>query len=90
MATELQDLLYEFVKERMTEEEQRSLTTSATILNKLDEESEEELKTELFHRLLKYINWSVLIRHIHASLPEQEDEDEEVVESEEEEYDDSH
>lgn len=76
MAIELQDLLYEFVKARMNEEEQRRIVTSVQILNNLDEESEDEIKNELYNLLLQQVSWSQLINRIHADLPEEEDEDE--------------
>ena len=76
MTEELQDLLYEFVKARMNEEEQRRIVTSVQILNNLDEESESEIKDELYNLLLQQVSWSQLIKRIHADLPEEEDEDE--------------
>lgn len=76
MTTELMDLIYEFVKERMSEKEQRNITNSSHILLKLDEESEQEIKDELYHSLLYRISWSNLIQRIHSDLPDEEDEDE--------------
>lgn len=84
MATELMDLLYEFVKVRMSEQEQRNILTSAHILNRLDEESEDEIKNELYKLMLYSVSWNQLINRIHADLAEEEDEDEDEDETDEE------
>lgn len=84
MATELQDLLYDFVKARMSEEAQRMISSSAQILNTLDEESENEIKDELYRLLLQDVCWSQLVNRIHSTLPDLEDEDEHKSESESE------
>ena len=86
---ELEDLFYEFVKARMNEAEQRRITSSSSILNKLDEESENEIKNELYQLILDRVRWNALINRIHADLAEKEDEDEEEEEKDYEDYDDS-
>ena len=72
------DLIYEFIKNRMTEEEQRRISSSVQVLQKLgdDEDSENEIKDELYRVLLNEVNWSNLIQRIHYELPEEEDDDE--------------
>lgn len=80
---ELQDLLFHFVTNMLTENQQRKLNCSRDILEKIDEESEDEIKTELYNILLGNVNWSQLIRDIQNQLPEEQESDDE-----EKDYDD--
>jgi len=73
---ELQDLLYDFVMERLTKLEQKKLYCSSDILKKLDEESEEEIKTELYNRFLDRVRWNDLIRDIQSNFHEEEESEE--------------
>lgn len=80
MATDLMDLLYDFVKARMSEKEQRKIINSSNILYKLEDDvdSLDDIKEELYTTLLYKVNWSSLIQRIQNDLgPDSEDEEEE-------------
>ena len=85
---DLEDALIEFVKYRVPQGEWEQITNSASVLNRLDEESEDELRNHFWNELIGSVRWSSVIAGVQELLENadtQPDEAEEMIEDEEEE-----
>ena len=88
---DLEDALIEFVKYRVPQGEWEQITNSASVLNRLDEESEDELRNHFWNELIGSVRWSSVIAGVQELLenadkqPDEADEMEEEEEEEEEE-----
>ena len=85
---DLEDALIEFVKYRVSQGEWEQITNSASVLNRLDEDSEDELRNHFWNELIGSVRWSSVIAGVQELLENadtQPDEAEEMIEDEEEE-----
>lgn len=77
MATRfLEDMLYKFLTRRLTNAEKKALTSGWDVEEHIDEETEHELKEQLFTYVKSSVLWSSIIRKLQDEV-EEEDEDEE-------------
>jgi|FreactTroBogLake_1042271.scaffolds.fasta_scaffold19979_2 hypothetical protein len=80
---DLEDALVEFVKNRVPQGEWEQITNSASVLNRLDDDSEEELKEHFWNELIGSVRWSSVVAGVlelierQNPLPEEEEEEEE-------------
>lgn len=79
----LEDMVYQFLKGHLSDVEIRQLYSRADILAHIDEETEDEMKTELYNTFIRYINAHRLIDRLKMNL--EDDEEEQDEESDEEE-----
>ena len=82
---DLEDALIEFVKYRVPQGEWEQITNSASVLNRLDEDSEDELRNHFWNELIGSVRWSSVIAGVQELLENAPDEAEEIEEEEEEE-----
>jgi RecA-family ATPase len=80
----LEDILYQFLKKNLSPADIRNLSCRADILAHVDEETEDEMKTELYNTFIRNINSRRLIDSLVQSV---EGQDESESESDEEEED---
>ena len=80
---DLEDALIEFVKYRVSQGEWEQITNSASVLNRLDEESEDELRNHFWNELIGSVRWSSVIAGVQELLENAPDEAEEMEEEEE-------
>ena len=71
--TVLEELLYDYVMKRMTQEEQRQISSSWDILKHLEQnpDEEEDIQYRIFRLVQDKVNWSRLIHQIEATLEEE-------------------
>lgn len=62
--SDLEDAFVEFVKNRVPMREWQHMTCSYSILNALDEESENEMRTHFWERLVASVRWSHVVDDI--------------------------
>ena len=74
---DLQDALVDFVKYRVPQGDWEQITNSASVLNRLDEDSEEELKNYFWNELIGSVRWSSVVAGVQDLLeranPEEDD-----------------
>lgn len=83
-ATLLEDMLYQFLKNHLSDVEIRDLSSRADILSHVDEETEEEIKTELYNTFVRLFNAQRLITELRNELVESEPESDSSSDEEEE------
>lgn len=71
--TVLEELLYDYVMKRMTQEEQRQISSSWDILKHLEQnpDEEEDIQYRIFRLVQDKVNWSRLIHQIETTLEEE-------------------
>jgi hypothetical protein len=82
-STLLEDMLFQFLKGRLSDVEIRDLFSRADILSHVDEETEEEMKTELYNTFIRAINSHRLIDALKNTLADDESESESESDEEE-------
>jgi len=79
---ELEEALVEFVKYRVPQGEWEQITNSASVLNRLDDDSEEELKNHFWNQLIASVRWSSVVSGVQDLLeyrePQFEEEEEDA------------
>ncbi len=83
-ATLLEDMLFQFLKNSLSDVDIRDLSSRADILAHVDEETEEEIKTELYNVFSRLFNAQRLIAELKNGLVESEAESESESENDEE------
>lgn len=81
----LEDMVYQFLKGHLSDVEIRQLYSRADILAHIDEETEDEMKTELYNTFIRCINARRLIDELKQNIDD-DDEEEEDQESDEEDH----
>jgi hypothetical protein len=85
MATQyLEELLYMFLKATLTDEEKKALSCSWDVEEHIDEETENELKDQIYASVKSSVRWATLIRRIQDDVEETDDDDEEEEDAEDE------
>jgi len=79
----LEDMLFQFLKNRLSDVEIRNLSSRADILAHVDEETEDEMKTELYNTFIRAIQAHRLIDALRNTLASYDTEEEESEEEEE-------
>ena len=69
----LEELIYKFLSKTLTDEEKRYLSSGWDAEKHIDEETEYELKTELFYFLKSRIVWSGIIAKLQDEAEEEEE-----------------
>ena len=74
----LEELLFDYVMKKMTEEEQKEINSSWDIFKHLEKnpDDEEDIQYRVYRLLRDRINWDRLLYHIREALPESEAEPE--------------
>lgn len=85
MALDLEDLVFDFLRPRLTDEEKRSLSNRNDLAEHIDEESRDEMKEELFQIIWSRISAYRIIENL---MREVEDEKAEESGSSDDEEDD--
>lgn len=80
----LEELLYMFLKATLTDEEKKALTCSWDVEKHIDEETENELKDQIFSSVKSSVRWATLIRRIQDDVEETDDEEEDEQDTEDE------
>lgn len=79
----LEDILFQFLKQTLTPADIRNLSCRADILAHVDEETEDEMKTELYNTFIRSINARRLIDELVRSVEGQDESDTEEEEEDE-------
>ena len=69
----LEELIYKFLSKTLTDDEKRYLSSGWDAEKHIDEETEYELKTELFYFLKSRIIWSGIIQKLQDEAEEEEE-----------------
>ena len=74
----LEEMLFDYVMKRMTEEEQKEINSSWDILKHLEgnPDDDEDIQYRVYRLLKDRVNWDRLLHQIRDALPESEDEPE--------------
>jgi hypothetical protein len=85
MATKyLEELIYKFLSNTLNDEEKRTLTNGYEAEKHIDEESEEEMRQEVWNYVFRNVVWASIITRLREEAePEDEEEDCESTSSEE-------
>jgi hypothetical protein len=88
MATQhLEDIIYNFLRTKLTVREKKELSTGYTVDRHIDEESEQEIKDELYRYVKDDVNWTNIVKQLQRDIEDMYDEDEdEESEEDDEEY----
>ena len=84
----LEELLYMFLKATLTNAEKKALTNGWDVEEHIDEETEYELKEQIYASVKSYVRWSSIIRRLQDELDEEDEEEEEEDEQEDSEDED--
>ena len=76
-STVLEDMLFQFLKQSLSPADVRDLHCRADILSHVDEETEDEMKTELYNTFIRTISATRLIQALRDSMEGLESDDEE-------------
>lgn len=79
----LEDMVYQFLKGHLSDVEIRQLYSRADILAHIDEETEDEMKTELYNTFIRCINAHRLIDALKQNIDDDDEEEEEESDQEE-------
>lgn len=79
----LEDLIYKFLSRRLDDKEKRELYTGYDAERHIDEETEEEMRVELFNYVKSSVQWYSIIARVRADIVEEEADEEESDEEEE-------
>ena len=73
----LEEMLFDYVMKRMTEEEQKQISSSWDILKHLEgnPDDEEDIQYRVYRLLKDRVNWDRLLHQIRDALPESEKEE---------------
>lgn len=69
----LEELIYKFLSKTLTDDEKRYLSSGWDAEKHIDEETEYELKTELFYFLKSRIVWSGILQKLQDEVEEEEE-----------------
>jgi len=83
----LEDLLYALLSRKLTDQEKRDLTSKYDVERHIDEETEEELRWEVYRFVKDKVFWTALLGRLHQDVPEDDDEDDEEEDNTDEEED---
>ncbi len=72
----LEDLIYKFLSQTLSDEEKRHLTSGYDAERYIDEETAYEMKDALFYYMKSRVLWSSIISKLHDEAEESEDEKE--------------
>jgi hypothetical protein len=72
--SQLDELMLEFIENRIPYDDHKLLFTSRDVMKYMNEEDEEEIKNELYNYYLMRIRWSIIISQIRASIDDEEEE----------------
>ena len=70
----LDELMLEFIENRIPYDDHKLLFTSNDVLQRMNEEDEEEIKNELYNYYLMRIRWAAIINQVRASIMDEEEE----------------
>ena len=71
----LEELIYKFLTKRLTDQEKRSLDTGYDADKYIDEETEEEMRQEIFQFVKDRVLWVAIISRLREEAdPEEDDE----------------
>lgn len=78
MATQyLEELIYKFLSKTLTDEEKRSLSSGWDAEKHIDEQSEEEMKAEIFYYVKCRVHWASILSKLQDEAEAEESTDEE-------------
>ena len=86
MATQyLEELIYKFLSKTLTDDEKRSLSSSWDAEKHIDEQTEEEMRNEIFYFVKTRVYWSTIIAKLQdeAEDPEESSDEESCCDEEE-------
>ena len=74
---DFEDIMLKFVEERIPKDQWRNLISRYAILEKIEDEDEDEMKEALWDLLLQRINWVAVLTEILTRVQNEEDDEEE-------------
>jgi hypothetical protein len=82
-----EDIMLKFVEARIPKDKWKALASRYAILEKIEDEDEDEMKNALWDLFLQKINWVTVLTEIQLQVQNDDDDDEEKTDTEEEETD---
>jgi hypothetical protein len=81
----LEELMYSFLSKRLTDREKRELGSKYDVERHIDEETEEEMRWEIYQFVKDRVFWTSLLGRLHQEVADEEDTDAEEDSTDEEE-----
>ena len=76
--SEIEEIFLQFLM-NLTDDEKRNINFTQDVYNHINCDVEEEIKDELYRRVLNLINWRLLIEKMKEDLPEESDDERESI-----------
>ena len=73
----LEELIYKFLSKTLTDEEKRYLSSGWDAEKHIDEQSEEEMRNEIFYFVKCRVHWASILSKLHDEAAAEESSDEE-------------
>ena len=83
-----EEIMLKFVEERIPKDKWKALASRYAILEKIEDEDEEEIKEALWDLLLQKINWISVLTEIQMKVQNEDSEEEDSEDSEDSEEED--
>jgi len=77
MESTIADVLYDYAKARLTEEQIKRIYSANDLLRTIEDDDEEEIKEEIWNIVKHSLHWTSLIEMIRTLIEEDEEEEEE-------------
>jgi hypothetical protein len=74
MESTIADVLFEYVRNRLSEEEIKHIYSANDILKTMEDDDEEEIKEEIWNIVKHSLHWKTLIDMIRTLIEEEEEE----------------
>ena len=76
MESSIADILYDYARTRLEQEQIRNIFNRQDFLQTVEDDDEEEIKEEIWNLVKHSLHWASLINMIRLLLDEEEEEDE--------------
>lgn len=80
----LEELIYKFLSKSLTDKEKRDLTTGYEAEKYIDEETEDEMRYEIWNYVFRNVLWAAVIGRLRNEAEDETDDEEDMESSEEE------
>lgn len=88
MATKyLEELIYKFLSKSLTDKEKRDLTTGYDAEKYIDEETEDEMRQEIWNYVFRNVLWAAILVRLRDEANDETDDEEECESTSSDEYD---
>lgn len=83
----LEELIYKFLSKSLTDKEKRDLTTGYDAEKYIDEETEDEMRQEIWNYVFRNVLWAAILVRLRDEANDETDDEEECESTSSNEYD---